>query len=88
MTQPKKQKKPASKRPTGFTRISVNLPDDLLADLDAVAAADNRSRSNFLTYMIRRMITRAQVSQGLVLRDLSHAPYRKPCDYTEPDDAC
>jgi len=43
------------------------LPDDLLADLDAAAAADNRTRNNLLTYMIRRIISNAPASQGLIL---------------------
>lgn len=72
---PQQKKTPKTKRRTGFTRISVNLPDGLLVDLDAAAAADNRTRNNFLTHMIRCMLARGQVSQGLVLRDL-------------PDDAC
>lgn len=77
-----------SKRPSGFTRISIKLPDALLADLDDAAAADHRSRTNYLTYMIRRMITREQVSQGLDLRKLTHVPHPNPCDYAGPDDAC
>lgn len=47
-------KKPsAPKRSTGYTRISVNLPDDLLAVMDHVAAAENRSRSNFIAHFLR-----------------------------------
>jgi hypothetical protein len=82
MTQPEKQKKPATKR-KGFTRISISLPDDLLAELDAAAAADNRTRSNFLTHMIRRILTNAHVSQGLPMR----RPPRTYCPMG-PDDAC
>ena len=42
----------APKRSTGFTRISVNLPDDLIAVLDDAAALDNRTRSNFILYLL------------------------------------
>ena len=41
--------KPAS------TRITLTLPDDLLAVLDAAAAADNRTRSNLIAYSLRRL---------------------------------
>ena len=38
--------KPAS------TRITLTLPNDLLAVLDDAAAADNRTRANFIAYFL------------------------------------
>ena len=83
------KKTPAPKRSTGFTRISVNLPDDLLADLDAVAAADKRTRSNLLIYTISRLIVKAQITHGLSLKNRPHHTYcPKSTCYEGPDDAC
>lgn len=39
--------KPAS------TRITLTLPNDLLAVLDDAAAADNRPRANFIAYFLQ-----------------------------------
>ena len=81
-------KTPTPKRSTGFTRITVNLPDDLLADLNAVAAADNRTRSNLLIYTIHRLIAQAKLKQDLTLNRPPHTYCPKSGGYMGPDDAC
>jgi hypothetical protein len=43
----------APKRTTGFTKVTITLPDDLLVVLDDAAALDNRTRSNFILYLLR-----------------------------------
>ena len=42
-----------TKLATRSTRITLTLPDDLLAVLDAAAALDNRTRSNLISYWLR-----------------------------------
>lgn len=37
---------------TGYTKVTLTLPDDLLAVLDAAAAADNRTRADFIAYFL------------------------------------
>ena len=53
MTHPATKKTPAPKSSTGSTKITLTLPDDLLAVLDDAAARDNRTRSNFIIYSLR-----------------------------------
>ncbi len=53
MTQPTAKKPAKSKPTTGTTKITLTLPDDLLAVLDDAAALDNRTRSNFILYLLR-----------------------------------
>ena len=43
------------KTATGSTKITLTLPDDLLAVLDDAAKLDNRTRSNFIAYSLRRL---------------------------------
>lgn len=44
---------PAKTKPAaGSTRITLTLPNDLLAVLDDAAAADNRTRANFIAYFL------------------------------------
>ena len=45
----------APKRSTGFTKITLTLPNDLLAVLDDAAALDNRTRSNLIAYSLHRL---------------------------------
>ena len=55
MTQPTAKKPDKSKTSTGTTKITLTLPDDLLAVLDDAAARDNRTRSNFIAYSLHRL---------------------------------
>lgn len=81
-------KRTATRKPSpGFTRISFTLPNDLLAELDAAAAADNRTRSNLLRRMVHIIIARVQVSQGLPARRPPTAYCPEP-GHQDPDDAC
>jgi hypothetical protein len=49
------KKTPETKRSTGFTKITLTLPNDLLAVLDDAAALDNRTRSNLIAYSLHRL---------------------------------
>ncbi len=50
---PIKKKTAPSETATGSTKITLTLPDDLLAVLDAAAARDNRTRSNLIAHWLR-----------------------------------
>lgn len=41
-------KKAAQQRAQGKTQISISLPEELVAKIDKLAAAENRNRSNFI----------------------------------------
>lgn len=55
MKQPSRKKPSETKRPTGSTKITLTLPNDLLAVLDDAAALDNRTRSNLIAYSLHRL---------------------------------
>ncbi len=38
-----------------LTQISISLPSALVAQIDQMAAADNRNRSNFISNTLRRI---------------------------------
>ena len=38
-----------------MTQISISLPRELVAQIDKMAAADNRNRSNFIANTLRKM---------------------------------
>lgn len=38
-----------------LTQISISLPRELIAQIDQMAAADNRNRSNFIATTLRRI---------------------------------
>ena len=38
-----------------LTQISISLPRELIAQIDQMAAADNRNRSNFIASTLRRI---------------------------------
>ncbi len=38
-----------------LTQISISLPRELIGQIDQMAAADNRNRSNFITTTLRRI---------------------------------
>ena len=81
------KKMPAPKHSTGFTPIRVSLPNDLLAELDTLAASDNRTRSNMILYSVRRMIEAAR-HHGLSLKNRPPNTYcpKSGC-YMGPADA-
>ena len=95
MPQPAR-KKPSEnkrKRSPGFTRISVTLPNNLIAVMDHAAAADNRSRSNFIEHFLH-LLKQANPFLGEprpprdkspaqnVTRPPGHCPrgHNRPCD--------
>lgn len=47
------KRKPAAK--PASTKITLTLPNDLLAVLDEACALENRTRSNFIAYSLHRM---------------------------------
>lgn len=38
-----------------LTQISISLPRELIGQIDQMAAADNRNRSNFIANTLRRI---------------------------------
>ena len=38
-----------------LTQISISLPRELIGQIDQMAAADNRNRSNFISNTLRRI---------------------------------
>lgn len=38
-----------------MTQISISLPRELVAQIDKMAAVDNRNRSNFIANTLRKM---------------------------------
>lgn len=38
-----------------MTQISISLPPELVAQIDKMAEADNRNRSNFIANTLRKM---------------------------------
>ena len=48
-------------RAKGMTQISISLPEDLVAKIDAMAGAENRNRSNFISNeMVKRIASHAK----------------------------
>lgn len=39
-----------------MTQISISLPDGLVAQIDEMAAADNRNRSNFIANEMQKIV--------------------------------
>ena len=77
----------APKSAPGSTKVTLMLPDDLLADLDKLAASDNRTRTNMILYSVRRMIEVAR-HHGLSLKNRPPNTYcpKSGC-YMGPADA-
>ena len=48
-----KKKKTYSRAP-GMTQISISLPQDLVAQIDKLAEAENRNRSNYIATQLTR----------------------------------
>ena len=88
MTQPASKNPSESKNARGTTKVTITMPDDLVADLDKLAASDNRTRSNMILYSVRRMIEVAR-HRGLSMRNRPPNTYcpKSGC-YMGPDDAC
>jgi len=42
-------------RATGKTQISISLPEDLVARIDVLAAAENRNRSNYIVTVLEQV---------------------------------
>lgn len=57
----------AKKRPNaraGITQISITLPKSLLPEVDKLAAADNRNRSNYISNLIWREVERVRAESS------------------------
>jgi metal-responsive CopG/Arc/MetJ family transcriptional regulator len=52
-----------SKNKNAMTQVSVSIPLRILEGLDALARADNRNRSNYITMLIAQAIQRAEKEQ-------------------------
>lgn len=50
-----KKSKPAVQRAEGKTQISISLPDALVKQVDQLAAAENRNRSNYIVNVLERV---------------------------------
>lgn len=46
-----------------LTQISISLPSELIGQIDQMAAADNRNRSNFIATTLRK-ITEEKLNEG------------------------
>ena len=53
----------ADDRPPRSSPVSVRLPDDLLAALDAEAAADDRTRTSVITAAVRAYLASRSSTQ-------------------------
>ena len=49
-------RKRKSSKDEKITQISISLPDNLVATVDKMAAAENRNRSNFITNEMRKLV--------------------------------
>ena len=48
-------------RAKGMTQISISIPEGLVAKIDAMANAENRNRSNFISNeMVKRVASHAK----------------------------
>jgi len=52
----KKSKKTTPSRADGVTQISISLPEGLVAQIDAMANAENRNRSNFISNEMGKLV--------------------------------
>lgn len=43
------------KRSPGMTQISISLPEKIVAEVDKLASAENRNRSNFIANYLKRL---------------------------------
>ena len=60
-TMPKKSSSKSRPRAKGMTQISISLPETLVAKIDAMANAENRNRSNFISNeMVKRVASHAK----------------------------
>lgn len=44
-----------NKNASDMVQISISLPRELVAQIDEMAAADNRNRSNFISNVFRKL---------------------------------
>lgn len=51
----KTAKKSVHARAAGKTQISISLPQNLVEQIDVLAAAENRNRSNYITTALERL---------------------------------
>jgi len=54
--------RPKSKIKTG-TQVSISLPEGLIARIDELAAADNRTRSNFIANTMQNAVKAADAAK-------------------------
>jgi hypothetical protein len=55
------QKTRESARAKDMTQISISLPEGLVGNIDAMADAENRNRSNFIANVLQALATKTGV---------------------------
>lgn len=60
-------KKRSHNRSDGFTQISLSIPKDVLAEVDAMARADDRSRSQWVVRELKKAVAEAKKDEGETL---------------------
>ena len=64
-----KAKERSHKRSDGFTQISLSIPKELLAEVDALADGDGRSRSNWVVRELEKAVQsyeKSTTASGLI----------------------
>lgn len=56
--------KKAINRAPGKTQISISLPESLVRQIDALAAGENRNRSNYIANSLQRLADEAAYITG------------------------
>lgn len=67
---------PRGQRSPDFTQISISMPKSLLTEIDEEAAADNRSRSNWIVTELRAAVQERRAAGARPSSD-SKAPIEK-----------
>ncbi|MGF1484919.1 MAG: ribbon-helix-helix domain-containing protein [Opitutales bacterium] len=49
------KKKKSHARAPGQTQISISIPQELVDQVEKLAKAENRNRSNFISYQLEKM---------------------------------
>lgn len=52
-----------SKKESNMTQISISLPKELVEQIDKMAEADNRNRSNFIAHTLENLVKRFKEKQ-------------------------
>jgi metal-responsive CopG/Arc/MetJ family transcriptional regulator len=66
----KKRTQRSHARAPGMTQITVSLPSDLVTRVDAVAGAENRTRSNFIATQLEALAEQRKAAAAAPSRRL------------------